>query len=77
MDRQAKKNYSQWYSALHGVHPPDILGGRVEFREEEIPTTDLLDGKIKFHTYLTPPVPAREIDNVLEFDPNYFSALFG
>ena len=54
-----------------------ILGGRVEFREEENPTTDLLDGKIKFHTYLTPPVPAREIDNVLEFDPNYFSALFG
>lgn len=53
-----------------------ILGGRVEFRQEENPTTDLLDGKIKFHTYLTPPVPAREIDNVLEFDPDYFSALF-
>ena len=53
-----------------------ILGGRVEFREEENSTTDLLDGKIKFHTYITPPVPAREIDNVLEFDPDYFSALF-
>lgn len=53
-----------------------IIGGRVEFRSDENPTTDLLDGKIKFHTYLTPPVPAREIDNVLEFDPDYFSALF-
>ena len=25
-----------------------ILGGRVEFRSDENPTTDLLDGKIKF-----------------------------
>ena len=53
-----------------------ILGGRVEFQEEENPTTNLLDGIIRFHTYLTPPTPARVIENVIEYDPSYFSALF-
>lgn len=54
-----------------------ILGGRIEFREDENPTTNLMDGIIKFHTYLTPPAPAREIENVLEYDPAYFETLFG
>lgn len=54
-----------------------LLGARVEFLESENPTTNLLDGKIKFHTYFTPPAPAREIDNVIEYDTSYFSSLFG
>lgn len=53
-----------------------ILGGRVEFRDDENPVTNLMDGIIKFHTYLTPPAPAREIENVLEYDPAYFETLF-
>ena len=53
-----------------------LLGARVEFHEDENPVTNLLDGIIKFHTYFTPPTPAREIDNVIEYDPAYFSALF-
>lgn len=53
-----------------------LLGGRIEFREDENPTTNLLDGIIKFHTYFTPPTPAREIDNVIEYDPSYFETLF-
>ena len=53
-----------------------LLGGRVEFQEEENPTTNLLDGIIRFHTYLTPPTPARVIEDVIEYDPSYFSALF-
>lgn len=53
-----------------------LLGGRIEFREDENPTTSLLDGIIKFHTYFTPPAPAREIDNVIEYDPSYFETLF-
>lgn len=53
-----------------------ILGGRVEFYEDENPVTNLMDGIVKFHTYITPPAPAREIDNVLEYDPSYFSSLF-
>lgn len=54
-----------------------ILGGRVEFRDNENPVTNLMDGIIKFHTYITPCAPAREIENVLEYDPAYFETLFG
>ncbi len=53
-----------------------ILGGRVEFLEEENPSTSIMDGNIKFHLYLTPPSPAREFDFVLEYDVEYLKALF-
>lgn len=53
-----------------------ILGGRVEFLEEENPSTSIMDGKIKFHVYLTPPSPAKEIEFALEYDVNYLQALF-
>ena len=62
---------------LNGLKAQEvILGGRVEFREDENPVINLMDGIIKFHTYLTPPSPAREIENVIEYDPAYFSSLF-
>lgn len=54
-----------------------ILGGRIEFRKADNPVSNLLDGKIKFKTYLTPPPPAEEISNDFELDPDYFSSLFG
>jgi phage tail sheath protein FI len=53
-----------------------ILGGRVEFLETENPTTDLMDGKARFHVFITPPSPNREIDFVLEYDPEYLQTLF-
>lgn len=53
-----------------------LLGGRVEFLPEENPTTDLLDGIARFHVYLTPPSPNREIDFILEYDPSYLQSLF-
>ena len=53
-----------------------LLGGRVEFREDENTTTDLMDGIIYFHVYITPPSPAREIHFVQEYDPQYISTLF-
>lgn len=53
-----------------------ILGGRIEFLETENPTTDLMDGKARFHVYITPPSPNREIDFVLEYDPAYVETLF-
>lgn len=53
-----------------------LLGGHIEFRKEENPVTDLLDGIIRFHVFLTPPVPAKEMDFKLEFDVNYLNALF-
>ena len=54
-----------------------ILGGRVEFLETENPVTDLMDGILRFHIYITPPSPAKEIWAILEFDPSYFKTLFG
>ena len=54
-----------------------LVGGRVEFLDTENPKTDLLDGIIKFHVYIAPPVPAREISFVQEYDASYLSTLFG
>lgn len=54
-----------------------ILGGRVLFLEDENPTADLADGIIRLHVYVTPPSPAREIDFIVEYDPQYLAALFG
>ncbi|MGE4424781.1 MAG: phage tail sheath family protein [Pseudodesulfovibrio sp.] len=54
-----------------------ILGGRMAFLESENPTTDLMDGISRFHTYMTPPSPNRVIENILEYDATYVSALFG
>lgn len=53
-----------------------LLGGRVEYREDENTTTDVMDGKIRFHVYITPPAPARDIEFIQEYDPSYISALF-
>ena len=53
-----------------------LLGGRVEFVKEENPTTSLIDGKVTFHVYATPPTPARHIEFLVEFDPAYFDTLF-
>ncbi len=53
-----------------------ILGGRIEFLEEENPVTDLMAGIAHFHIYLTPPSPAKELDFVLEYDVSYLETLF-
>lgn len=52
-----------------------LLGGRVELLKEENPTNDLMDGIVRFHVYVTPPGPAREIDFIVEYDPTYFANL--
>ena len=39
--------------------------------------TDLIDGIMRFHLRITPPVPARDIEAIYEFDPDNLSALFG
>lgn len=51
-----------------------ILGGRVAFLQEENPVTDVMDGILKFHVYITPPSPAREVDFIMEYDVNYVNA---
>lgn len=53
-----------------------LLGADVKFLESENPSTDLLAGIIRVHSYITPPVPAQEIDDILEYDVNNFKTLF-
>lgn len=47
-----------------------IAGAKIEYRAEENPETDLLNGTIRFHQMLTPFPPAETIENTLEFDPS-------
>lgn len=54
-----------------------ILGGRVEFLRKENSTLDLMDGKLTWHVYVTPPQAARELNFTLEYDPAYLETLFG
>ncbi|MBU5438291.1 phage tail protein [Tissierella sp. MSJ-40] len=51
-----------------------LLGGRVEFKDEENSTTALMAGKAVFHIYMTPPSPAKELEFILEYDANYITA---
>lgn len=51
-----------------------LLGGRVEFQEQENSTTALMSGKAVFHIYMTPPSPAKELEFILEYDSNYVTA---
>ena len=53
-----------------------LLGADIDFLESENPTTDLLQGIVRFHTKITPPVPAQDIEDTLEYDVNNFKALF-
>lgn len=53
-----------------------ILGGSIDFLEEENPTTDLEAGIFRFHKKRTPPVPMQEIDSISEYDTSAFAALF-
>lgn len=65
---------NNWFNGLQsdGV----VLGGRVEFRKNENPTTSLLGGKVRFHYFTAEPTPAEDIENLLEFDPMYYNSLF-
>lgn len=67
-------SFNWWLNGLQGREI--ILGGRVAFLEEENPVTDLMDGIVRFHVYVTPPSPARELDFITEYDPGYLDTLF-
>lgn len=54
-----------------------ILGGRIEFHPDENPETDLMDGITRYHVYVTPPSPNRQMEFVVEYDPQYLGTLFG
>lgn len=63
-----------WMNGLTGDGV--LLGGRVEVLAAENPITDLIAGKLRYHVYMTPPIPAQEIDFVLEYDKTYLEEAF-
>ena len=44
-----------------------LLGARIEFRQDENPTTELLNGHYVFHIYIAVPTPAEWIDFRIEY----------
>jgi Bacteriophage tail sheath protein len=63
-----------WLNSL--VSSGNAYGARVEFRQDENATTDLLNGHYKFHIFEAFPTPAEWIEFLLEFDVGYLSTLF-
>lgn len=64
-----------WLNGLKG--DGKILGGNVEFREEDNPQTSLMFGTAIFHIYLTPSSPAQELHFKLEYNPDLvYESLF-
>lgn len=62
-----------WLNSLVGSA---LLGARAEFLQSENATTDLMNGAITFHIYMTGANPAQEINFKKEYDPSYLSTLF-
>jgi phage tail sheath protein FI len=53
-----------------------LLGARVEFRQDENPTTELLNGHYTFHIYIAVPTPAEWLDFRIEYWIPFVEALF-
>ena len=53
-----------------------ILGGEIAFLEEDNPTTELEKGNMTFRMDVGFVVPAQKITFTVQFNPDYFSALF-
>ena len=54
-----------------------LLGGRVEFNEADNSEADIMDGKLYFRCWITPPSPAEQINFTLEYDSSYLSNVLG
>ena len=52
-------------------------GYRVEFRSEENPVTNLLNGHLTVHTFLAPYIPAEFIENIREYDVDALESALG
>ena len=63
-----------WLNALTKVG--SLLGGRVEFLQDDNPEINLLDGQVVFRVYIAPPIPAETITFTLSYDVDALSSLF-
>lgn len=64
--------YNMQLNGLQGSN--DIAGGEIVFNNDENPISEILNGHIKFHTYVGGYAPAEDIENVFEFDPTITEA---
>jgi phage tail sheath protein FI len=53
-----------------------LLGARIEFRHDENPTTEILNGHYVFHVYIAVPTPAEWLDFRIEYWVPYIQTLF-
>jgi hypothetical protein len=53
-----------------------LLGARIEFRQDENPTTELLNGHYTFHIYVAVPTPAEWLDFRIEYWIPFVEGLF-
>lgn len=58
------------------VAAQQLLAASILFRQEDNPTTSLMDGKLSFKLYMTPPSPAEQIAFDLEIDVSAYETLF-
>jgi phage tail sheath protein FI len=63
-----------WLDGLSNTEA--LLGARIEFRQDENPTTELLNGHYVFHIYIAVPTPAEWIDFRIEYWLPYVASLF-
>lgn len=66
-----------WLNALAAEGALVGSKNRVEVLASENSIINLLDGKIRYHWYLTPPTPAEVIEHILEYDVSNLTELFG
>lgn len=77
MKRQIESLVNSANTYLNGlVSRGAIVGGRVEFRSEENPITDLADGIVRLRCFFTPAPPCRALEFTLQFDGEYLSELY-
>lgn len=72
--RTIVNSFNMYINSLVAIEA--LLGGRVEFREDENSYISLLNGILTFHVFITPPIPAEVIEGVFEFDPSCLDVLF-
>jgi phage tail sheath protein FI len=62
---------------LDGLSASDaLLGARIEFRQSENPTTELLNGHYVFHVFIAAPTPAEWLDFRIEYWVPYIQNLW-
>lgn len=72
--KSIETNINVWLNSLSNDNK--LLGGRVEFKPEENPEQEMINGKFKWHIYLGAIIPGETLEFRLEYDSGYLKLLF-